>query len=212
MKRCAYIALVILLCCSFMFRVNAAEIELGSIEIKVEYRDTKVTGGNLVAVKVGYLDDDNRVFRKVTNHDEIKKIGQSTVVTKMQNFYTSNKNTYDFEVYKADVKDGIARFTDIPMGLYLVYQEKAASGFNKLSSFLVTVPYDGEKDVTVASKTELEREASPETEPTAPPSDSDEKLPQTGQLTWPVPWLALTGMIMFVFGWWLCFGKRKDSQ
>lgn len=212
MKRCLYVVLAILLCWSFMFQVSATEMEKGSIEIKVEYRDTKVTGGNLVAVKVGYLDSDNRMFRQVTNHDEIKNIGQSAAVTQMQNFYTSNKNTHTFEVYKADVKDGIAKFTDIPLGLYLIYQETEASGFNKLSPFLVTVPYDGENNVTVASKTELDKEVSPETEPTTPPPESDEKLPQTGQLTWPVPWLALSGMILFVFGWWLCFGKRKDSQ
>lgn len=38
------------------------------------------------------------------------------------------------------------------------------------------------------------------------------KLPQTGQLTWPIPWLASSGMVLFAFGWWLFFGHRKDSH
>lgn len=34
-------------------------------------------------------------------------------------------------------------------------------------------------------------------------------LPQTGQLWWPVPLLALSGMVLFLLGW---AGKRKDSS
>lgn len=37
-----------------------------------------------------------------------------------------------------------------------------------------------------------------------------QKLPQTGQLTWPIPLLTVIGMVLFSLGWWLCFGNRKD--
>lgn len=210
MKRFVCMALALLLCCGLVFQTNAAETEKGSIEIKVEYKDTKITGGDLIAVRVGYVDSESSLFRRVTNHAEIKNIGESTAVTQMQNFYSANKGAHTFDVYKAEVKSGVVKFTDIPLGLYLIYQETAASGYGKLSPFLVTVPYDGKTDVSAAAKTVLEKKP----EPTVPGSGGgggSGKLPQTGQLTWPVPWMALAGMVLFVFGWWLCFGKRKES-
>jgi len=208
-KKFVCMALLLVLICTVALSANAAVAENGSIEIKVEYGDEKITGGELIAAKVGYADAENAVFRQVTNHAVIENIGQSTAVTQMQNFYAANKNSYSFGVYKADVKDGAAKFTDIPEGLYLIWQETAASGYEKLSAFLVSVPYDGKMDVTAASKTALELETEEETKPSSP--SGNKKLPQTGQLEWPIPWLALTGMILFVLGWWLFFGKRKDS-
>lgn len=34
-------------------------------------------------------------------------------------------------------------------------------------------------------------------------------LPQTGMLWWPVPVLALSGMVLFLFGW---AGKRREDN
>ena len=44
--------------------------------------------------------------------------------------------------------------------------------------------------------------------PTTPPT----KLPQTGQLNWPVPVLVVLGLALFSLGWGLRFGRRKDSH
>lgn len=215
MKKFVSMVLVLFLMCCLALQVNAAETEKGSIEIKVEYNGTKISGGELIAVRVGDLDSNNLVFRRVTNRAEIKNIGESSAVTQMQNFYTANKNTYEFDIFKVKVKDGVAKFTDLPLGLYLVYQETPADGYKNLSAFLVTVPYEGQKDVTATAKTSLKKTPEPKDgSPTPSPSPSpsgNKKLPQTGQLTWPIPWMTLAGMVLFVFGWWLCFGKRKDS-
>lgn len=212
MKRFVCMALALILLCSLALSARAADTNVGSIEVKVEYKDKKITGGSLIAVRVGYVDEAKMVFRKVTNHDEIKNIGDSNAVTQMQNFYTSNKNTHTFLIYKAEVKDGIAKFTGLPRGLYLVSQDTAANGYKKLSDFLVTVPFEGKMDVTAVSKPSLDKEPDIPTEPAGSSSGSgNKKLPQTGQLTWPIPWMTLSGITMFVFGWWLCFGKRKDS-
>lgn len=43
------------------------------------------------------------------------------------------------------------------------------------------------------------------------PNPSD-KLPQTGQLTWPIAWMAVAGMTLLIFGWQLCKSSRKDSD
>lgn len=42
-------------------------------------------------------------------------------------------------------------------------------------------------------------------------STTGSKLPQTGQLTWPIPIMTISGMVLFAVGWWLCFG-RKDTR
>ena len=46
-----------------------------------------------------------------------------------------------------------------------------------------------------------------ETIPSKPKPDETEKLPQTGQLTWPIPWMVISGMMLFIIGWLL----SKDS-
>lgn len=41
---------------------------------------------------------------------------------------------------------------------------------------------------------------------------SAEKLPQTGQLNWPIPLLAALGLLLFAFGWFLSFGRKSDTD
>ena len=215
MKKVVSLALILFLICTLTLPAEAADMDVGSIRMKVEYNEQKITGGTLTAVRVGYLDEVKLVYRKVTNHDEIENIGQSAAVTQMQNFYLSNRN-HSFLVTETRVKEGVAQFTGLPKGLYLIYQkeENRASGYQALSAFLVTLPYEGEMNVDASSKPALEREAET-TEPTTGTSSGSssggKKLPQTGQLTWPIPWMALGGMALFVLGWWLCFGKREGS-
>ena len=99
----------------------------------------------------------------------------------------------------------------------LIYQQKTASGYNNISPFLVTIPYDGKTDVTSISKPELKKEPQSPTETTKPTTggssggNTGNKLPQTGQLTWPIPALVSGGMLLFALGWWLVFGSKKDS-
>lgn len=217
MKRFVCMVFALILVCSLTLTAKAADADIGSIQIKVEHNNKKITGGDLIAVRVGYTDNDKLIFRRVTDHEEIKNIGESSAVTQMQNFYTANKSTHTFLTYKSQVKDGLAKFTGLPRGLYLIYQDTAAEGYEKLSSFLVTVPYKDKMDVNAASKTSLKKEEKPTTEPTASSGSSgsgsgNKKLPQTGQLIWPIPWMAGSGMVLFVFGWRLFFGRKEDSQ
>lgn len=41
---------------------------------------------------------------------------------------------------------------------------------------------------------------------------ANQTLPQTGQLNWPVPVLAVLGLLLFSAGWLLRFGKKRDSD
>lgn len=37
------------------------------------------------------------------------------------------------------------------------------------------------------------------------------KLPQTGQMNWPIPVMTVSGLALFLLGWFLCFGRKRDS-
>ena len=88
-------------------------------------------------------------------------------------------------------------------------QKTAASGYGKTAPFLVSVPYlyadEYQYDVTSQPKTDLEREV----KPTAPPSSGGgKKLPQTGQLWWPVPVLACAGLGCIAVGLF----RRREAR
>ena len=108
-------------------------------------------------------------------------------------------------------EDGKATFSNLTFGLYLVVQKTAASGYGKTAPFLVSVPYlyadEYQYDVTSQPKTDLGREV----KPTAPPSSGGGggKLPQTGQLWWPVPLLICAGLGCIAVG---LFRRREDRN
>lgn len=188
-----------------------------SIEVIVRYDGENIDGGTLAAIKVGYVDEDdgNYFFSQEFTNAKIEDITSSGAPKTQKEFYDNHKSNYDFDTQTQTVKDGKATFNGLSTGLYLIVQNKAADGFSKMDAFLVSVPYmeDGEYryHVTATIKSELERE--PEPELTDPPSTEpdDPKLPQTGQLNWPVPVLAVSGLAVFVLGWYLRFGRKKDG-
>ena len=110
-------------------------------------------------------------------------------------------------------KKGIAEFRNLHFGLYLAVQETAASGYGKTKPFLVSVPYleDGAYvyNVKADPKTDLEREVKPT--PTQKPStpSGGGKLPQTGQLWWPVPVLICMGLGCIAVG---LIRRREGSE
>ena len=84
---------------------------------------------------------------------------------------------------------------------------------------LVSVPFMDPKtgeytyDVDATVKPAVIRE----TEPTPTPSPSPTptpgpKLPQTGQLNWPIPVLAGAGVFFILLGLWLLGSDRRRSQ
>lgn len=189
-----------------------------SIEVVVRYDGENVDGGTLTAMKVGYVEeeDGDYFFCQELTGIRLEDISSPSAPAAQLEFYENNKDHYDFYTQTQSVQDGRAVFTGLTTGLYLIVQEEAADGFSKLGAFLVSVPYleDGEYryHVTAAIKSELERQ--PESEPTDPPptEPDDPDLPQTGQLNWPIPLMAVSGLALFVTGWVLCFGKKERYE
>ena len=143
------------------------------------------------------------------------------------------------DLHKKVGEDGNATFSDLTFGLYLVVQKTAASGYRKTAPFLVSVPYlyadEYQYDVTSQPKTDLEREVptkptgpttkptkptDPTTKPTKPTgpttkpttsSGGGKKLPQTGQLWWPVPVLACAGLGCIAVGLFRRWEARDEG-
>lgn len=186
-----------------------------SITVSMTYKGKAVRGGKLALYKVGDVaeNDGNYSFVPVEairgDIPEFGDIESPDLARKLAKLkgkltpVTANPVTVG--------KDGKATFSNLTFGLYLVVQKTAASGYRKIAPFLVSVPYlyrdEYQYEVTSQPKTDLEQEV----KPTAPPSSGGGggKLPQTGQLWWPVPVLACAGLGCIAVG---LFRRREDRD
>ena len=182
-----------------------------SIEVTMKIGDKTVSGGTLTATLVGYIDGDYS-FRRLDG-EELTDISSTTAPGKLKDFADKYSKNHPMTSLTVNIdKEGKAKFENLSLGLYLITQEKAAPGYNKTSPFLVSVPYndDGEykHNISINSKTEPEKK--PPEKPHKPGKPSD-KLPQTGQLNWPVPVLAAGGLLQMVVGYLLQREKKHHE-
>lgn len=185
----------------------------GSITLTMKYQGAAVPGGELTLYRVGEVSENDG------NYDFVPTAEFSGCVTEFEDITSAAlakqladyaKTDWAVAVKTAD-GNGRVKFEDLEQGLYLLVQTKAAEGYEGIAPFLVSVPQyvDGKYvyDVDAASKMEtLQPEPEETTVPTSPP---DDKLPQTGQLNWPVPVLICSGLLFLTLGWVLRFGKKK---
>ena len=116
------------------------------------------------------------------------------------------------EYLSEPIEDGEVRFTDLKAGLYLVWQrpEDASEGCDAMAPFLISIPkmQGGKITLDVTGKPKVPLETTPTTPP--PPSPPPPpNVPQTGQLNWPVPVMAVTGVVLLLVGWVLCAGRKR---
>lgn len=92
----------------------------------------------------------------------------------------------------------------------------SVSELNLPSDYTYTVRREG--DTFIVTNTLKTEDPTPgPTDPVNPtdpvtPVNPNPKLPQTGQLWWPVSILAVSGMFLFLFGFWLRRGKTKKYE
>ena len=114
----------------------------------------------------------------------------------------------------APIRDGMVTFQDLPTGLYLVWQgkEDVDQDLMPIQPFVISVPrLQGDVyvlDVVAAPKVPIETEP---TQPTTPPPPPGGDLPQTGQMNWPVPVMAVSGAVLMIIGWILCAGRKRSG-
>lgn len=190
-----------------------------SITVTMTYRGKALKGGTLALYKVGDVaeEDGNYSFVPVeairgdlAQFGDIQSPDLAGKLSKLE-----SKLTPVTALPQKVGEEGKVTFLNLPFGLYLVVQKTAPAGYGKTEPFLVSLPYlyEGEYQYDVASepKTDLEREAptKPTSPPTKPHTPGGKKLPQTGQLWWPVPVLTCGGLGCIVVG---LLRRRRDGD
>lgn len=211
------LTIVLLLGCLTMTAFATSQPNLtenGSITVTMDWNGTKLNDGKLSICRVAEIKWDGEQYSFIPV-DALKAEALSLanpmdaqLAQKMELLVKEKKLT----VITAPIQDGEAVFSDLQPGLYLVMQEKedAAKGFAPIAPYLISVPKreNGWYYSNVEADPKVPLETAPtEPEPTKP---NDSKLPQTGQLNWPVPLMTMGGLTLFVFGWYLCFGGRRE--
>ena len=208
------ITFTLVLCLCFnVFAVDLIDMEeTGSVIVLMEYQDQAVSGGTLTIYHVAtpiwtgnqYVFEHTQPF---ANCDlPLTDLLNKELTAQYSEFAIDNALVGMTE--RIDM-DGQARFDDLPLGLYLIVQEEAAAGYFPFEPFFICVPMQGKDgwiyDVDATPKIDLEREPQPDEPPTPP------DIPDTGQLKWPIPVLAIAGVVLFALGWALCF-RRKSKK
>jgi hypothetical protein len=218
---------ILALACSLIFglglvsNVSAENKEVpdftrtGSISVTLmdkQYNEN-LTDGELTIYQVAEaVADDGKFSYSLVNGFEnsgidLGDLSGSGLPSQMETYITSSTASSTAQVNG----NGEAKFENLQLGVYLVVQTKASTGYNAVSSFLVSVPMYDENgsciyDVDATPKVEaFKNSVSITPSPTVPPT-----IPQTGQLFWPIAVLAIAGMLIFALGWML--RRSKDSH
>ena len=108
---------------------------------------------------------------------------------------------------KINTSSSTVAFEHLPMGLYLVAQTNQVPGYASTNPFLITIPFRHEDgslsyDVDATPKTSILQKVE------EAKVIRDKRLPQTGQLWWPVWVLLGVGIILCTLG---VLGKRHEK-
>lgn len=212
----------------------------GTISISMMYEDKEVPGGTLTLYQVGEIEEDDGNYSFILNSDfkdsgaNLTELSDPELAENLAKYAEDRKCAGMTETIDAH---GKIIFAEQETGLYLLVQHEAADGYSKISPFLVSIPMeeDGTYVYTVDASPKMELKKEPATtsttpeEPTTPEKPTmpgkpetpttpskpavpgNPTLPQTGQLNWPIPILAVSGLLLFLGGWLLRFGRKRDS-
>lgn len=197
----------------------------GSLSLTMTSKGNPVPGGSVSIYHVASIREENGKFSfSYINGFEpciVSLDGDLTSPTAANGialFAASNPKTVTAPVKQNIDQYGKVTFSNLAVGLYLVVQYDNAPGYSNMKPFLISIPQEsnGILDYSVDAAPKM-GEIVPETKPPVPapppPPKPTGKLPQTGQLNWPVPVLAICGLILFTFGWWMnASAKRRKYE
>lgn len=214
-------ALFALMMCSISIGVRADDVpdplHKGSVTVTVYDSESKkpVSGGRLTLYYVACIevDDSDYLFEYTDGFsrcdialDDI----QTEALAETMAAYVRNQKLKGTNV-EVDSK-GQATFTDLEQGLYLITQDSAAQNYTSLNAFLITIPLEKNGKLVYDVDAFPKAGMVTKTEAPTPNKPTGNKLPQTGQLQWPIPVMAILGMGMFLVGWRLNNGDKKAAD
>lgn len=222
-KHLALLTLFLLLLNCIALPVSAHSVpdttRTGSLTITMNWDGAPLEGGSLTLRRVGQIaeNDGNYDFELIPQLQ-----GSGLSLADLQDPELARKlavlaDEKQLSAITADIEDGSARFSGLETGLYVVTQSQAQAidGFAPIQPFLISMPqWNGgtyEYDLTADPKVPLETEPEETTEPTEP-EPTEPTLPQTGQTNWPIPLLAVCGLLCMMIGWFLRCGKRTERE
>lgn len=216
-KTTLILIIVPIICSVLCLSAFAEDIDFdkkGSISISLSSDGNTVSGGNVTIYHIATLSrsDEGYVFSMTDDF---------TNSNILLDVITSRETAKEFLKYAVDNEiDGItesvdgngnAAFDELELGLYLMAQNEAAEGFEKFEPFIISVPLNSDGkyiyDVDASPKIDIEREESDSDSST--PESTPPDIPQTGMLKWPIPVLAISGLVLFSIGWALCMRKKS---
>ena len=202
---------------------------LGSIGVTMRYGGKSVPGGSMTLYRIGDITADNGNCSFVLSGDFASVEASLEDLESAQLIYTVAAYIAEHDIMGSTMpidNDGMVKFYDLEPGLYMLIQTVAANGYNCANPFIVSLPMftDGGYvyEVDASAKAELTKnndnpheDTTPDSGDTSGPKDTDSnggKLPQTGQLKWPIPILTVAGAGLVLVGLILCFGGRRTEN
>lgn len=178
--------------------VNAEEVDTtktGSITITLDKQ--QVSGGSLRLYQIATVEDNKFVYTNGYENCGISLDKLDSDTAKAIAKISTDTNT---SVTQSVVKGSNVVFNTLNVGLYLVVQEGSFENYQSIDPFLVSIPqkegesyiYDVDASPKVGTLTKVT--------PTTPPEGD---IPNTGQLNWPIPVLACSGVLCVIIGWYL---------
>lgn len=192
----------------------------GRITVTLRDGSAPVSGGSLTWFRVGDVAEDDGNYSFALSGDfsgsgvSLEDIESHAVAGALADYAKKQKLAGTTVSISAG---GQAAISNLQPGLYLLTQREAAKGYAPLNPFLVSLPSyeDGvyRYEVDASPKVSLERAPEEPTETTRPTIPlKDDELPQTGVLNWPVPVMAVAGLMLICLGFCLCRGKRMEGN
>lgn len=204
----------------------------GSISLTLADSDgNAVSGGAVTLYKVAelYLDDGNMAYTLTsafsgwTSDLDVTDTG---LAAELEAYV--KKNSISGTTVSVG-KDGKISFNSLGLGLYLIVQTTEPENYKTIRPFVVTVPleedgvwvYEVDASPKVGAVTPIKPDTPPEKTRTTKPSTSTTSttttamatiLPQTGQLNWPIPVLAIAGLLLLVTGWCMNRSEKKRDR
>lgn len=129
---------------------------------------------------------------------ETERLESDDIASEIAKYSESRKISSD---YNADIISGKAKFVDIRPGLYLVMQSEKIPGYDNFSPFMLSLPLYSEKDGYVYDVVSQPKISPEKDNSSSNSSVTGSRLPQTGQLWWPVIVFAAVGIFLILFSW-----------